>query len=455
MPRRRVLFRAAQLATAPLALAACRDNGRAHGGPSITGPVESSGVLEVVATPAAPTLTQRGLDLTLRMRDRSALKLTGVFVDPGTAQTRDFSPPPLRQYFADSASAAVFVDSPGRHDITLVARDVRGVSRTVTITRGFELPEVDYAVVPLPDLGTGSGARWVNRRGDVAGWVRTPAGRVRPAVWSGGEQYAVRVLALPDTFDVAALRVNTAGDVLLEGWPGLFGVSVGPRVLRADGTLFTIPTFFGQTMVPSDLDERRQALTSNLEVRFGHGSVRFDVAAGAVIDSPFDRLSRLNDVGQAAGTTPIDGYPASIGVITSGFRVPPMPDGPQVGVCDLVGRWTATTPTDLDDDANLLVDACGSAALLGTTVPSVWVDRLVGPGQTHLSRQGGVVASLDPGGSVFVWRLGTVRVSRVRLPNDAWRIDSLAAVNGAGAIAAQGVERATGRRAALLLTPVP
>jgi hypothetical protein len=83
------------------------------------------------------------------------------------------------------------------------------------------------------------------------------------------------------------------------------------------------------------------------------------------------------------------------------------------------------------------------------------VDRYVGRGTAHLSRSGGVVASLDSAGAIWVWRVGSAAAARLRVDGDPWRFDSLGAVNASGQIAAQGVDRASGRRAALLLTPAP
>jgi hypothetical protein len=44
-------------------------------------------------------------------------------------------------------------------------------------------------------------------------------------------------------------------------------------------------------------------------------------------------------------------------------------------------------------------------------------------------------------------------VSRLRLSDTRWRVDSLGAVNASGAVAARGID-ASGKHAALLLTPV-
>lgn len=56
--------------------------------------------------------------------------------------------------------------------------------------------------------------------------------------------------------------------------------------------------------------------------------------------------------------------------------------------------------------------------------------------------------------AIYLWRPSTNRTTQVQVTGGAWQIGSLAAVNASGQIAAHGVDRTTGRAAALLLTPV-
>jgi hypothetical protein len=276
-------------------------------------------------------------------------------------------------------------------------------------------------------------------------------------VWSGG---TLRVLPLPDTLDAVARRVNAAGDVLVQPtrWP------FQPLVYRGDGVLVTIRGLGGAGQpFPYDLNERRQVLTTTSTVSgvddVGKSAAVVDVVTGAVVDSALGaHFELLNDAGQLAGyVTSGGGYPyVSADVATRGLPVPPRPTaGVQASICDPHGgRYTTRTPVDLADDGTLLVDECGALSLHTVGGQNVWVDRRVGQGQAHLSKQGGLVASLDTAGTIFLWRVGTTRTSRVRLPDGAWRVDSLAAINASGALAVHAVEAGTGRGAALLLTPI-
>jgi hypothetical protein len=446
------LLRATALA---LGLVACHDPTGAPADADTT-PAAPPSRIQFVVVPNAPTLSQVGVDLRVSMRDGSSLALRKILVDSGTAAERDETGPFYNlardSFLLPDLAIAAYAPGPGAHRITIVVADTGGHAVSASITRTFDLPDVPYAATVLPDLGAGGGVRWVNARGDVAGWVRTPAGRTRPAVWTGG---SLRVIDLPDTAGAVAVRVNGAGDVLLQPSNVYSSDSASaPRVLRADGTLLTIrPVMFEYYPVAVDLNDRRIALTSQSDVLFGSRSALFDVARGEIVDSTDVRMSVLNANGQMAGMVSTSGPYRSLYLVTRGFALPASPGGPPAGYCDLVGRYVTWGAIDLDDSSNLLATRCGALALLSPDRPGLWADRYVGLGQARLSRQGGLVASLDRDGSIFLWRLGTTRVSRVRLLDGAWRVDSLATVNGEGAIAAHGVERATGRGAALLLTP--
>jgi hypothetical protein len=206
---------------------------------------------------------------------------------------------------------------------------------------------------------------------------------------------------------------------------------------------------------PGDLNDRGEAL-GTIGTRGYGGAARYDVATGRLLDSLPSPYRLLNNRGDLVGSIQSDwvNY-SSTAMFARGFALPPLPAGAPARFCDTHQRYTHTTPLSLDDSANVLASHCGNVAYL-TAAPggSVWLDRALGRAvAARLSPQGGVVAALDSVGRVYVWRAATRRAERVQLVGGAWRVDSLGAVNAAGVIAAHGVNAATGRAAALLLTP--
>ncbi len=448
--------RAATLAAG--ALAACGD----PSGPS--GPT-SPVALEISVAAAAPA-AQRGFEVAAALRDGRRIRHLRVFVDSGTAGERRFFPYYSEHSSRDTARALVYAPGPGRHRFTVVVTDTAETSASVSFERAFAFADAPYTAAALPDLGAGANALALNARGDVAGWVRDAQGRPRPAVWRGGTLNTFAAGA-DDTTGAVATRINGAGDVLLQlavkSW---VSGAAAVRVRRADGAVLTVgPIQFHSPVgsfdacchVAADLSEDRRAVGASPGRTVYARSAVLDVAMGTLADSAYGTVTALATGGRAAGYS-LGGYHnAGAYLFTHGLTAPP----PLVGrdrapSCDYFGRYSRTIPVDLDEGGNLLVTYCGAPAYLphagaGT---QVWVDRLVGPGRARLSREGGLVASLDTlGGAIWLWRVGTAAAERVRLAGDGWRVDSLGAVNAAGQIAAQGVERATGRRAALLLTP--
>jgi hypothetical protein len=355
-----------------------------------------------------------------------------------------------------------YVSRPGVHRFVVRTADSGTTDRGVSFTRTFVIPDVPYAVAALPDLGVAAGAVGINEGGDVAGWVTTAEGHLRPAVWRRGARGgALEVVpTAADANRVVAVRVNAAGDILLQYRSGS-----GPfvRVRRSDGVELPVglpgPGAWPYVNLPSccslaaDLTEARQALGTTHDSFFAYRAAVLDVARGVIVDSAVSRLTTMNESGQAAGT--LSNAPTlyiSTWLDTRGFTSPPHPRGAVYSVCDLPGRYGYTTAIDLDDDANVLASWCGNPVLLPNGGEGVWVDRHVGRGEVHLSKRGGLVASLDSAGAIHLWRLGTTTTSRARLLDTRWRVDRLAGVTSSGAIAAQGVD-AAGRRAALLLVP--
>ncbi|GJG87846.1 hypothetical protein tb265_30270 [Gemmatimonadetes bacterium T265] len=255
--------------------------------------------------------------------------------------------------------------------------------------------------------------------------------------------------------------------------PNVFGQS-GPyvRVRRADGATldlglmaYTYSTSDGGTVsVPSccgigaDLSDTRLAVARSYSYdAYGYKSLTFDVTRGVRVDSTAGQLVALNNAGQSVeAVTDASGLYWSTYLVPHGFTPADLPNTLAASDCDRgIGRYSTFVPVDLDESANLIASYCGNLVWVppsGGT--SRWLDRLVGASRAvHLSRTGQIVASLDPTGAIYLWRPATGRTTRVQTAGTSWTIDSLAAVNGSGQIAAHGVDRSTGRTAALLLTP--
>jgi hypothetical protein len=414
------------------------------------------------------TLAGRGLGVSVAVRDTAnRLRAVTVAVTDAAGTTVDQVTPPhtYASAFYRGWSTVVYVPGPGRYTVVLTATDARGRTETLTTARTVRVDDEAYAVTVLPDRGAGAGVRWIDPRGTVAGWVGTAAGGRRPALWRGG---ALAEVPTTDSVDAEAVAVNTAGDVLLQLTPyKAVDTYHTARVRTAEGRevvlgplTFRLPE--GRVLpaccsFAADLSESRVAVARGpIFATESPSSVVLDIAAGRA-DSVPGLYEFWNGAGQALRVTHtgISLY-TSMDVAAVGFPLPPFPavGGPRSG-CDAAGRYHRTTPLGLDDDGRVLIDYCGTPALLAPGGASRWVDRAVGGGlrSVHLSRQGGIVAALDTAGTVWLWRAATGRATRVRLPAPSWRLDALGTVNGSGLIAAHGVERATGRRAALLLTP--
>lgn len=458
------------------AMLACSDTT----GPGAYGPA----LVLTLETPPSDSLGQLGVALRVARSDSALLKEVRIYVD-STAGTQATS---ATTYCCSGTGnrfwSVVTFPGPGRHTVTVVGVDTTGRALGASAAWTVRLEGVTYTMAVLPDSGRDGGTRFVHADGTVTGWVGGQNGHRRPAVWRGG---ALTVLGAIDSLDGTATRVNTAGDVLLEysrdtvpyagaGWV----LPRGVRVRRADGTTFPVgPNRYariypGVNIKPdtvttccdfgADLTESRLALgTSTLypetypDGASPYASSVLGVARGARVDSMTASFVRLNEAGQGVGSARTAGLYRTTYLVTRGFKPAALPDATPASDCDRVGRFSTLEPVDLDESANVLAKWCGNPVWLppaGGT--SLWLDRVVGRSTAvHLSRTGQIVVSLDTAGAIYLWHPATNRTTQVRIAGGAWRINSLAAVNASGQIAAHGVERATGRAAALLLTPAP
>lgn len=438
--------------------------------------------------PPSDSLGQLGVALFVARSDSAPLREVRVYVDSAAGVEPANASDPHCGGLAQGKVywASVVLPGPGRHTVTVVGVDSLGHALDASAAWTVRVPGESYAVTPLPDSGVGGGTRFVHANGTVAGWVGGRNGRRRPALWRGG------VLTVPgviDSLDGVATRVNMAGDVLLEYsrdtvlFPGgpHYPVQRSVRVRRADGlTLAVGPnvhvitaggrTFGADTTccgVGADLTESRLALgaSPNTPDGYGNASAVLDVVRGTRADSMDAMFVALNEAGQGLGTYLAPGLHQDRYLIARGFQLSDPPtEGAQIGkTCNphavsVGGRVDSRlSAIDLDESANVLAWSETTPFWSPTSGgQGRWLDRVVGQSKAiHLSRRGQIVASLDSAGAIYLWRPATNRTTQVQIAGSAWRIDSLAAVNASGQIAAHGVERATGRAAALLLTPAP
>lgn len=446
-------------ATAALsALAACSD--------TTSPPPPSAPRLVLSIEMPGDSASQLGVGLTAALSDSAAIRELRVYVDsaraslPAAVLVWPGSETPLTLPLPRSIGTVVSLPGPGRYSITAAVTDSGGRVVSSSFTRTVTLDSTPYTATPLPDLGAGATAVWIHADGTVTGSVTTPAGRRRPAFWRGGQ---LTMVAATDSGDATAVRVNAAGDVLLQYQllNPLDTTFRSPRVLRADGTVLTFGGYGGCCLIAGDLTDTRRALayTGTPVPEFNYpiapSATVLDVASAQRVDSARGNFVALNGAGQALGHTVSFNPAFSSNLVTRGFTLPPWPVGPMANVCPYQGSHVNVhiDPLGLDEVGNVLATECRNAALL-SAAGSVWLDRYFGrvPTAFRLSRQGGVVAALDTAaGALMVWRADTRRTARVAVAG-GWRITTLGAVNATGAIAAQGVD-ASGRRAALLLTP--
>lgn len=420
--------------------------------------------------PPSDSLAQLAVSITVARSDSAVLRDVRIYVDSGAGAA-----PSSATTFCCNGTGNVFwsvvaLPGPGRHTVTVVGVDTLGRALSASVAWTVRLSDEPYVVTALPDSGHGGGTRFIHANGTVTGWIGGQDGRQRAALWRGA---LLTVLATPDSFSATATRVNATGDVLLELQPLASSTTSGDlvRVRRADGmtlvvgpTTFSYPTTNGSVYsyavcctIGADLTDTRLAVgATNLVNPGGSKSVVLDVARGIVTDSAAGRLAGLNDAGQSIeSVTDASGLYRSTDLISHGFKTAGLPDAQVASVCDEAGRFSSVTPIDFDESANVLASFCANPFWLppaGGT--SRWLDRVVGRSKAiHLSRTGQIIASLDSVGTIYLWRPATNRTTHMQIAGNAWQIDSLAAVNEKGQIAAHGVERATGRAAALLLTP--
>lgn len=433
----------------PLVIAACGDP---------AGPGPNDPLALTLDVPAGDSVAQLGVRAVVTRRDSTPAAVLRVWVDSAAGGLPAYT----LNATGVSTSVLVFVPGPGRHAITAALDVPGGVPVSRSVTRTFALPQRAYAVAALPDLGFGGGAEFVHANGTVTGWVATAGGRRQGAVWRGG---VLSVVETPDTLDVVATRVNAAGDVLLRVGPAISDTpATSVWVLRADGARLQIGPLRSTIVLPppglprdvrtcceraADLNERREAVAGpQSPTIYPNSSAIFDVAAGRLTDTLSTAVVALNDRGQRLSERPDGGY------LLYGLELPARPFRPEtVPLPWCVSGHPVEVAYGLDNTGAVLTSYCSVLALRSAS-ETVWLDTYLGdPRQALLARDGGMVAAKDWEGRLLRWSATTRRGEQLRLADGAWRVESVTAVNGAGAISAYGTNAATGRAAALLLTP--
>lgn len=442
--------------TLALAAGGCDDPLGNRSGPGL--------VIDAVS-PAAEQVTEAGFEVDFHLRDGVRMSVVSAVVEgpSGAVTVEPFSPEWVRTVRPRAFELAIPLGAPGAHVVTLIVTDTAGRTVTATLRKTLQLPEAPYTITALPDAGgSDADALAFSAGGAVGGWVRSAAGTTRPARWDDG-RLTVLDVPLPDSISAQAVRINDAGDALVQ-------FAGGGAVRRADGVFLRADTLWYSPYSGGDPRARRYPfcclaatdLTENRQALFNTGwqisplaTLRLDVATGAMIDTLPQLLFWRNEHGQMAGVTLSAGYGypsfyfTGVGLPTYGQI-----EGLRRSTCDWLGRSTRTAPISLADDGTALVDGCGNIALQpGDGRPGAYVHRKLGTVTTaRLSRDGRLVAGLTPHGALHLWTVATGEVRRLALPA-GWTVDRLHAVHGSGAVAAHGVQAGTGRPAALLLTP--
>ncbi len=452
------------LAFAVAAAAACSD----PNAPPAVDP--KAPVVTLGALPAGDTLPQRAFEVSISLSGQGSANNIEVITDPGTPAERVTSLVGGYAYFSGipvsgGTSFTVWLPHPlpdGPHTIDIRVTGDSGHANTVRFSRVFSTPAAAYTATVLPGIGGDTAyAYGLNAKGDVAGYVAGAAGKLRPVVWRNAQP-----TVLPDTSakGARAVRINDVGDVLGDV-PGARydGTTSFAQVWRADGRGVAVgPVAVDTPYVPKgtrccnvavDLSDARVAMA------YGpYGVVLLDVASGAtqlVYASTNLYPVGINDRGQAVGTQILLGSSDGTGWWTSG----PALDIREASYARCSHpHYSARALYAVGNGGEVVASNTGCVAAL--SIPGeapLTVDQALAPGTlttVRMNRQGTILAGLDATDStLYVWRRSERRTVRVRLNDGAWKIDALEGVNATGAIVAHGVDAASRRSAALLLTP--
>ncbi|MBV9880999.1 MAG: hypothetical protein JO180_10915 [Gemmatirosa sp.] len=448
-PHRR---RRAWIAGAIALAAACHDPAPAEPLPVLS----LAPTIDLLDVPTADSLPRRGLELTLRVTAHSAthdLRSLTLTTDPGTPDsvTRQVLPflGPGRDPSAPLTLWAAPL-APGRHTFAVRAVDDSGRVATSSFSRVLHVPDAAYALAELPSpLGGDAAATGLNAAGVVVGSYVDAAQRQRALRWTTPATPAE--LPAPGTVDAYARRVNAAGDVL-------GAIDRRAVVWRADGALLRFPgTLDADTALccraPIDLSDSRVAFAT----WSGISAVLLDVPTGTARDLGEPRGATgvaLDDLGRTVGYAMTGMYSSGAVSWTGDVRL----TRPSLRLCpECLGHPDNQFPVALGDNGSVLSRMTGQQLVYGdATTPALSLDSYVGPTNVGvMDRAGANVVALIPGDSaLYVFHVADRSMTRVAPTEPGWRFDALGAVNDRGQIAAHAVHAPSGRRRAVLLTPV-
>jgi hypothetical protein len=333
--------------------------------------------------------------------------------------------------------------------VTLRAIDDSGRVGVDSVTLVHLLPDAPYAVTPLGPAGSqDSDARDLDDRGDVVGTVTNAAGTIG-VVWRGGRP-APEPLAAPGDSVADPAAINERGEVA-----GTLRAQSAPQCGRA--TIWSaagVPRSAAPTNPPCsllvDINDRGDAL--GLQV--------------TTVNPVFvTRGDALEPVLSLAAPTPraIGNSGLAVGNEMFTFGLPRRTHTDAVAwlpgrlVLPCLARLALPSEGCRAVDVNELGQILGSAA----GMPILWqpgprlvplAPALYGTQPVGLDDRGHVLAYREADSTAFVLRDSAV--VRVRVTDPSWAVDRVTAMNAVGQIIGHGVQRATGRRSALLLTPV-
>jgi hypothetical protein len=386
-----------------------------------------------------------GLDLTLQLRGPNPFRSVLAYVDSGTAGALTYMP-----VAADSGvfttntinpDVHLWITGPlanGPHSLTLVARDSTGQYAYFRKNIVTAIPSQTYRVTSIDAPGAiDVVANDINNDGAIAVTALLADTTTRAMRWSGGI-----LESLGGPLSSAATAINGAGDVAgyvgrLRGTSGSGSPSDSMVVWHgAQPQAFAVGYGFrraeaiandGSTLVENTLYRGGQATALGLVYAFDMNN------SATVAGQTLDYFSE-----QAVVVGPLGGHQLPLPYQIQGFPRAPHCCGAAALFINDAGRTIGTY-----EGAFFIVD--------GTT--PAWTANPLGRGTVKGMSRGNLVLAQLSDGSIAVWTIGGP-TTRVVLNTTDWTIDDLRGINDRAQIIAHGVNKATGRKAALLLDPM-
>jgi hypothetical protein len=335
--------------------------------------------------------------------------------------------------------------------VTLRAIDDSGRVGTSTVTFVHDLPDAPYLVTFLGPASSRDGeARALNDRGDVVGTVTGESGAVG-VVWRAAAGTPVaEPLGAPGDSVADPVAINEAGTIAgtlrSRGQPSCGRATVWPVGGAPRPAAPTIPP----CSALFDINDRGDVL--------GLQGTAINPAFVTRGDTLFAVTSVSSPLPVAIGSSGL-----AVGTELTSFARPPRTHTDAVAwlpgrlglpcFASLASAFEACRAVDLNELGQILGSAAGEPVLWQPGPRLVpLAPKLYGTSPVGLNDRGHVLAYRASDSTAFVLRDSVV--VRVRPTDAAWTVDRVTAINAAGQIAGHATERGTGRRGAVLLTPV-